>query len=135
MVCVPRHPFVDNLRRHLSESRITIDAMLDATRDVDPEGYSRETLRAMENGSRRIQLRAMWAMAKAVSYPADEDPYYKLALVRYLLDDDLHDPELALANLEGLGITTRIAVEPGEIKAIPISHRRDAIQAATTRSS
>lgn len=129
-----RHPFVDNLRRHLSESGITIDAMLDAARDVDPEGYSRETLRAMENGSRRIQVRAMWAMAAAVDYPADEDPYFKLALVRYLLDDDLHGPERALANLEGLRITGSISAAPAKMKEIPISHRRDAIRAAAKRS-
>lgn len=132
---VPRHPFVENLRRHLVDSRITIDAMLDRAREIDPDGYSRETLRAMEGGSRRIQLRAMWAMAIAVGYPADEDPYYRLALVRYLLDDGHHDPQQALANFEELGITVRIKVSPEEIKTIPISHRRDAIHVATRLSS
>lgn len=128
-----RHPFIASLARHLADSGMTIDAMLDAAREFDPDGYSREALRSMYNGPRRLRLRAMSAMSVAAGYPADEDEFYCSAVGRYLLDERMHGPEGAAANLRRLRRGDRLDVTVDEIKRIPVHRRADAFRRAAGR--
>ncbi len=112
---------------------MTVDAMLDAAREFDPDGYSREALRSMYNGFRPMRLRMMSAMAQAVGYPADEDPYFAVALVQYRLDEAVHGPEGAVANLDALEVSGKMEVSPEEIKRIPVARRKDAVGEGSRR--
>lgn len=128
-----RHPFIDNLSRYMAKSGLTIDDMLEAARDFDPEGYSRESLRAMYNGIRPMRIRMMSAMARGIGYPADEDPHFRVALVRYWVDEEVHGPEGALENLESLDVRGKIEVDPEVLKRIPVSRRKNATKQGTDK--
>lgn len=130
-----RHPFVDNLSRHMAETGMTIDSMLDAARDFDPDGYSREALRSMYNGLRPMRLRMMSAMAVAADYAVDQDPYFQAAVVRYLLDEDVHGANGAVDNLDDLKVSGKLKVGPDEIKRIPVARRKEAVGRASKRAT
>lgn len=113
---------------------MTIDAMLEAARDFDPDGYSREALRSMYNGSRPLRIRVMSAMAVAADYPVEGDQYFRLAVVRYLLDETLHGTEGAVTNLDALKTTDQVTIDPEELKWIPVGRRKEAIREAAKKS-
>lgn len=107
---------------------MTVDDLLDGAREIDPNGYSREALRAMYNGSRRFQTRAMAAMIRSVGAPAEDFPEFKLALTQYYLDDRIHGLETALSHLEKMGTSQPISLTSREIQKIPIRGRSEAVE-------
>jgi len=107
---------------------MTVDALLDAAREIDPDGYSREALRSMYNGSRRFKIRAMAAMIEAVGGRPDQFPEYELAAAQYLLDDGVHGIDGALANLADLGLAGKVSPSAAEIRRAPIRGRAESVE-------
>jgi len=118
----------------MKEAGITVDEMLDAAQRNDPDGYSRETLRAMYNGSRRFKYRAMAAMAAAVAVPASEFPELKLAYVQHLIDDRSQGLERALENLSALDPEGEFDPESADPRRASIHGRGETVDDATDKA-
>lgn len=110
---------------------MTVDDLLDAAVDHDPEGYSREALRAMYNGLRRFQFRGMLALASAVGAPAAEFPELRLAYAQCLLDDRTQGLEDALLALDRLDPRGTLDPGTGDLKLPAIKGRTETLSEAT----
>ncbi len=125
---MPRNSFHDRLTRRMKARGMKVEGLLDAAREFDRDGYSESTLHSMYKGRREFQLRAMAAMIQGVGATTDEFPEYRLALIRYFLDDRVHGTDEAMANLELLASGHRFSLSMSEVKAIPIQGRTDSIR-------
>lgn len=117
-------PLAAELKRIASEQGLSIDLLVERARDTDRAGYAGSSLREMLHGKRTLQLRAMVAFSKALDVDLTGNAEYRLRLVRYLLDETIHSPKVALANLESLEIGYLPQLSDAQVQAIPISHRK-----------
>lgn len=134
IVDVSDHPFKARLAQRIRAAGMTVDEMLDAANDADPDGYSREALRAMYRGSRRFQYRGMAAMVEALDAPAAEFPELRLAYAQHLLDEVEQGLDQALMNLEMIDPDRKLDPDAGNPKLAPINRRRKAVEDATQKA-
>jgi len=113
---------------------MTVDDMLDAARASDPDGYSREALRAMYGGARRFRYRAMAALAAAVGVPASEFPELRLAYARFLIDDRAQGLDRALENLARLDPNGELDPDQADPTGAPIQGRREVLDDAIRKA-